>query len=962
MVIAHGFAQTTPRRTKMIVRRLTRIALIVSMLAAVAWTPRDRVARAAPSDSAAPGQLTMLNRQGVATGLCPLRHTDVAADIAGYVARVTVRQEFFNPSKEPIEAIYSFPLPNDAAVDEMTMTIGTRIVRGQVKRKEEARAIYEAAKASGQAAALLDQERPNIFTQQVANITPGAGVIITISYVNLLKYDDGRYEFVYPMVVGPRYIPGGGYVTAGQRGAPTGETKFEGDPGTTPVITDAQQVTPPIAPQGTRSGHDISLTVRLDAGLPIQAMDAGLHKVSIVPHSPSAATIALESQREIPNKDFILRYTAAGSEMAEGLLAYAPARAGAAGARPQDAVAGYFTMVIQPPLAPPKAQISPKEMVFVIDQTGSQSGWPIAKAKETMKYCIANMNPDDTFQLIGFNTSIFPCFPAPVRNTPENVAKALKFLEPIEGNGGTDILKSVDYALNIPDDPDRLRIVCYMTDGYVGNDMQIIDYIRKHRGRARIFPFGIGNSVNRFLIDGMAREGRGAAEYVAVSYNQGAQYGGPMPESGVKGAKECAERFYHRIASPLLLDVQVDWHGLPVEDVYPKQIPDVFSSGPIILKGRYSRATAGDITIHGLLRGQPWSRTIHVTLPVAHSDGSAIPTLWAREKIEDLQGQDWLGAQTNSPQPEIQQQIINTALEYHLMSQYTSFVAVEERVVNIGGRQRTLDVPVDMPEGVAYDHILPSGAAGRAAHLSLGRGFGGVQSRASSSAFGAQRGGVPSFAAAPAAPPAAGGFGGGGLGGGRALSDKAGDGPRLKVESEKLARKDSSGARARSGDSAAAANAGRARKDVSAIVIEKDGRQAAAGGPSHAPSKPTTLGYGLADADDAFITANDAARRLREMTPSERRALIEQVKLSPPLLARLTAYRKTQSAKAPAAVVQIWIGSPSAGAIAKLRARGFTLVTTLTPGRLLLGSVPLDRLDGVLSLPFVRLVELPKFK
>src|SRR5262245_43094295 len=192
-------------------------------------------------------------------------------------------------------------------------------------------------------------------------------------------------------------------------------------------------------------------------------------------------------------------------------------------------------------------------MVFVIDQTGSQRGWPIKKAKETMRHCVENLNPGDTFQLIGFNTQIFPCFPAPVPVTPENLDKAWKFLDPIEGNGGTDILKSVDHALRMPDDPGRLRIVCYMTDGYVGNDMQILQYIREHRGRTRIFPFGIGNSVNRFLIEGMAREGRGAAEYVTLD-NPG---------------NEAAARFYERVSKPLLLDPQVEWNGLPVEDVYP---------------------------------------------------------------------------------------------------------------------------------------------------------------------------------------------------------------------------------------------------------------------------------------------------------------------------------------------------------------------------------------------------------
>lgn len=930
----------------MIPRRMTLVAVVIATISAAGWSLRSRPAQAATTDSAAPGQLTLVNRKGEATVLCPLKHTDVTADIAGYVARVTVKQEFTNPSKEPVEAIYSFPLPNDAAVDDMTMTIGTRVVRGQIKRKEEAFGIYQAAKAAGQAVALLDQERPNIFTQQVANIMPGAKVVITISYVNLLKYQEGQYEFVFPMVVGPRYIPGGGYTVAGQRGTPAPTARAEGDPGTTPVVLDGHKITPPITPRGTRAGHDISLTVRLDAGIPLQALAADGHKVSAVRRGPAAAIVRLENQQEIPNKDFILHYTAAGSEMAEGLLAHAPARPGIAGnPNALSPLGGYFTMMIQPPLAPPREQISPKEMVFVIDQTGSQSGWPIAKAKETMRHCIANMNPGDTFQLIGFNTAVYPCFPASVQNTPDNVAKALQFLEPLEGNGGTDILKSVEYALNLPDDPDRLRIVCYMTDGYVGNDMQVIDYIRKHRGRARMFPFGIGNSVNRFLIDSMAREGRGAAEYVAVNSNQGAQFGGPMPAAGIKGAKEAAERFYHRIASPLLLDVHVDWNGLPVEDVYPKEIPDVFSAGPILLKGRYTRAAEGDITIRGLLRGQPWSRTIHVSLPTARSDGSAISTLWAREKIEDLQSQDWLGAQTNAPKPELQEQIINTALEYHLMSQYTSFVAVEQRVVNVGGRQRTLDVPVEMPEGVSYDHILGSDKVLKE-QKSVAMGFGGyagVRSDRAQAGYvlppGASLGRNASSASALGA------VGGGGLGPSNALKKNENSPLVLSVDPARASfgeKGDKGEAKLRTGAAEIGDLMGRKGKDVATL---------------HA-GKPVRRSVTEERVRDAPLNGE---KQLAAMKPEERRAVIEQAKLAPALIAKLQSSRKAKGAKPEVVEIQVWINNVPLGGLAKLKALGFTLAVTVTPSRLLIGTIALDKLDEMLKLTFVQRVEPPKY-
>jgi len=869
-------------------------AVFVAALCYALWglPPSPQPALAAEAGST-PGQLTILDREGKPAGLCPLQHTSVTADIAGYVARVTVQQQFHNPTKEPVEAVYTFPLPEDAAVDDMTMTLGRRVIKGQIKRREEARAIYEAARAAGQAAALLDQERPNIFTQSVANLMPGEKITITISYVNLLKYEEGRYEFVFPMVVGPRFIPGGGgYHAPGQRGAPGPVRRVEGDPGQNPVVTDAEKITPPITPKGTRAGHDISITVNLDAGLPLQDVRSALHRVTVQRQGTTRATIRLRNEKTIPNKDFILRYTAAGSHIQSGILTYAPgAKIQNSGGHP----GGYFTLILQPPMAPPQSQITPKEMVFVIDQTGSQSGWPIKKAKEVMRYCIQNMNASDTFQLIGFNTEVYPCFPAPVPNTPENVAKALKFLEPLEGRGGTDILKSVDYALKIPDDPDRLRIICYMTDGYVGNDMQIIDYIQKNRGRARMFPFGIGNSVNRFLIEGMAREGRGAAEYVLLD----------------TPGEDPSAKFYRRIASPLLRDIEIDWNGLPVEDVYPKHIPDVFSAAPIILKGRYTGPAEGDITVRGLLRGKPWSQTLHVILPTTDKDGSAIATLWARERIEDLQSRDWLGAQTGSPNTEITEQIIATALEYRLMSQHTSFVAVEQRIINIGGKTRRLDVPVEMPEGVAYEGIFGETRQERERLLRHGVQTG-TQWHSASPPAAADKGRV--MLRSQFGKSATGGFGGG-------------RGPHPAAPARQTTEEDK-------------AIGNLPRMDQ---LFEKE------------PNAHEIV-LNIAEGKDAGLKKLDALK------PEDRRALLEQIKLAPPLQKRLEEHRKARIQNPESRIeIQVWLNGLPKDGLKRLKTLGFDLAATLMPNRLLIGTITVDQLDALIELPFVRRVEPPRF-
>jgi Ca-activated chloride channel family protein len=834
------------------------------------------------------GELRALDKNGQPAGECPLQHTAVSADVSGFVARVTVTQQFHNRSKDPIEAIYTFPLPADAAVDAMDMRIGNRIVKGEIKRKEEARAVYEAAKAAGQAAALLDQERPNIFTQSVANIMPGDDVTITITYVNTLKYDEGTYEFAFPMVVGPRYTPNGGYSVPGLRGAPSTEKQTSRNVGNQSVVTDADRITPPIAPPGTRAGHDISLTVNVNAGLPLGNITSVMHDIDIIRAGDNQATISLTNQATIPNKDFILRFSVAGGAVQTGLLTHADAQGD-----------GYFTLILQPPAAPPQSQVSNKEMVFVIDQTGSQMGEPIAKAKETMIYAIQHLHPGDTFQLIGFNTDVYPCFEHAMPATPDNIQKAVDYLKPLEGAGGTDILKAADYALKMPADPSRLRIICFMTDGYIGNDMQTIDYVKTHRGQARMFPFGIGSSVNRFLIDGMATEGRGQADYVTLG------------EDG----KAAAEKFYRRIASPVLLDPQVDWGGLPVEEVYPKQIPDVFSFGPIVLKGRYTRAAEGDITVRGLVRGQPWQQVVHVSLPPIQRGAAGIESLWARAKIEDLQSQDWIGAQTNNPVPNIQEQIIDVALTHNLMSQYTSFVAVEQRVVNVGGKQRTVDVPVELPEGISAEGIFGE-AKNKAGVATQSLGTSGKTA-------------MYSFTNSAAATPAV------------ALGVRAAGGTSLAHLPAIAAARSPMPTRPPAVAAKAAHGAVDSIERLTDVAADIDG--------------PIALGKA------------EGVKALKQMKPAERTATLERVKMHSALWGLAaqvkakgrngTLHTKSVQVDNGRVEIQIVLNALPKDGLAQLKALGFTLDATLTPGRLLLGSVAVDKLDALAELAFVRRID-----
>jgi Ca-activated chloride channel family protein len=649
-----------------------KIALLLSislagLLTFIALNHRN-TAQAAPQNVATPGSLQVLDAKGQPRGLCPLKHTDVKAEISGFLSRVRVTQEFENPFKEKIEAVYTFPLPQNAAVDDMTMIVGDRTVKGKILRREEAQAVYEAAKSNGQVAGLLDQERPNIFTQSVANIMPGEKVTVTISYVETLKYEDGSYSFVFPMVVAPRYIPGAA-TSAG-----TGGTS----PNTTQV-PDAARITPPVAAKGTRAGQDISLEVALDAGVPVDGLKSINHEIDVERPNGWSAVVRLKNKDEIPNRDFVLKYDVAGKRVEDALLTHRTDKG------------GFFTFILQPPERVTVEDVTPKEIVFVLDTSGSMMGFPIEKAKEAMKLALDGLYPQDTFNLITFSGDEHILFDKPVPATKENLEKAQAFLASREGSGGTEMMKAIKAALDPSDAQGNIRIVCFMTDGEVGNDFEIISEIQKHPN-ARVFAFGIGSSINRFLLDKMAEEGRGEVEYVSLNDDGSA----------------AARRFHERVRSPLLTDIQIDWNGLPVADVYPKRIPDLFSAKPVVLTGRYTGAGRGVIRLKGKMSGRDFVREIPVDLPEAQAQHDVLATLWARTRIDDLMSQDYAGVQRNNAHADVKETITQLGLEYRLMTQFTSFVAVEEMTVTDGGKPRRIDVPVEMPEGMSREGVFGS--------------------------------------------------------------------------------------------------------------------------------------------------------------------------------------------------------------------------------------------------------------
>ena len=542
----------------------------------------------------------------------------------------------------------------------MTLKVGERTVKGKIMRREEAQAVYDAARSAGQVASPLDQERPNVFTQSVANIMPGERVTVTISYVETLKYDGGTYEFSFPDGRRPA-------LRAGHAAAADGRQSDRHRPRSRRLAHLAAR-----RAKGTRAGHDISIEVSLDAGLPIEELKSVSHEVNVERPARGSARVRLKDLSSIPNKDFVLRYDVAGKKIGDALLTHRGSRG------------GYFTFILQPPERVTVEDVTPKELVFVLDTSGSMSGFPIEKAKETMKLALGGLNPQDTFNLITFAGDTNVLFPAPVPATPANLAKAQSFLESREGGGGTEMMKAIKAALDPTDSRNHVRVVCFMTDGYVGNEMEIIAEVQKHPN-ARVFSFGIGGSVNRFLLDKMAEHGRGEVEYVSLGDDGSA----------------AARRFHERVRNPLLTDITIDWGGLPVADVYPKQIPDLFSAKPVVLTGRFTGAGRGVVRLKGRMGGNAFEREIEVTLPESQAEHDVLATLWARRRVDDLMSEDYAGAQRGETRVDLRETVTNIGLEYGLMTQFTSFVAVEEMTFTDGGEPRRVEVPVELPEGMA---------------------------------------------------------------------------------------------------------------------------------------------------------------------------------------------------------------------------------------------------------------------
>lgn len=626
-------------------------------------------ANAAVRTNADPLGGTVTATVGDRTFHLPLMKTDVTADIQGDLATVTMVQTFSNPTTTPLNATYLFPLNRNAAVHAMQMQVGDEIVTAEIRKKQEAKQVFEKAKRDGKAAALLTQHRPNMFTQNIANLMPGAPVTITLKYTHAVPRIDGEYELVLPLVVGPRYQPRpSNQVAAKDENVPdpaAGTWAVE----QTPAYPDVAGLTIPDTIEHDR----VSIRIALAAGVDIAGMHSPTHRIETAGNARNAE-IGLQRGRVLDNKDFVFRYRLAGRTIGAGILTH------------KDQRGGFFSLLIEPPKIPANDMITPREMVFVLDTSGSMSGQPMAASKTFMREALKTLRPKDFFRIVRFGSDATEFSSRPVLANPKNLKAGQAYIDGLSTGGGTEIPNALRRAFGAEQAGDTLRIVVFLSDGYVGNEAEVLKLIAGIIGRARIYAFGVGQAVNHYLLAEMARQGRGFSRTIGWG----------------EDADAAARALARRLDAPVLTDISVDWAGLGATSVGPDPIPDLFAGQSLRLQGRYEQSGRHRITISGLVNGKPASLPLDLDLdaPSDASNSESIPLIWARGEIANLMREFPLPPINRAEErsdAEIEAAVTDLGLRFALATNWTSFVAVSRKIVN-ASPDSALDAQVPLPK------------------------------------------------------------------------------------------------------------------------------------------------------------------------------------------------------------------------------------------------------------------------
>jgi Ca-activated chloride channel family protein len=600
----------------------------------------------------------------------PLKETSAQVDVAGVIAHVVVRQVFENGGKKPIEAVYVFPASTRAAVHGMRMKIGQRLVEAKIDRRAAARATYEAARAQGKRTSLLEQERPNVFTMNVANIMPGDRIEVQLDYSELLVPEEATYELVLPTVVGPRY---------------TGGADPQKD----------QWMANPHLPAGAPPPTKFDLGLHLETGVGIKEVSSPSHKIDVAYASANSADVKLR-EGDGGNRDFVLRYRLAGDKIESGILLSPRGPDGE----------GYFALMMEPPRRPTPAQIPSREYIFLLDVSGSMHGFPLDTAKELMRHLLGQLRPTDHFDVALFSGANYVWRPSgSVAATPTNVATAIDLVEKQHGGGGTELMGGLRVSYAIPRKNKQIsRTVVVVTDGYVGVEAEAFRFIRERLDDANLFAFGIGSSVNRALIEGMARAGRGEPFVVL------------KPEK----ARAEAERLRAYIEQPVLTHVGVGFEGLHTTEVSPPKLPDLLARRPLVLFGKYQGEPGGQVRVSGFAGGgAPWSQAIPVRASDAKPRNEALRWLWARSWVATLEDERHMGGGQV-----VEDAITDLGLRHNLLTPFTSFVAVDHEIVNPTGQSQNVRQPLPMPQGVSNLAVAQEAPAPAKSTSAYGSGAG----------------------------------------------------------------------------------------------------------------------------------------------------------------------------------------------------------------------------------------------
>lgn len=588
--------------------------------------PPHRVLHATPGTETDYGQLTA--RVGDELVNFPELRTDYQVDVKGDLVAVTLTQHFINNLDVVVDATYRFPLERDAAVYGMKMRVGDEVIVGKVRERAKAQEEFEAAKEAGQAAALTEEMRPNLFQQSLANVMPGETIVVELQYTHAVRRVDGEYMLILPLGIGEAFTPP--------------DADLAGLPAVAPVAS-------------TPDADRVSIDIRVDAGMPLKALGSTTHEIDVQSLGESDARVKLRSGRTANEHAFVLRYRLAGEHTAAGVLA----------TYDEADDRGYFSLLIEPMTAVSEAAVVPREMVFVLDCSGSMYGAPLDTSKLFMTQALKQLRPTDTFRVIRFSDDATEYSTAPIRATPEAIEDALTYVASLNGTGGTHMTSGIMQALTPAIPQGTVRIVTFLTDGYIGNDTEVLRLVGEHIGEARIVSVGLGAAPNRFLLEELGSMGRGFSRIVE-------------PDEPIH---DVADELTSRVQSPLLTNLTLEADaGAGTKLV--RELPDLFAGHSVRVAGSYATPGPTTFTLRGDTPQGPVTIPIEVVLPATANDGDAVRIMWARERVKT-----WMRLFRTQPHlrehgeqdADIQQAVTEIGLRHGLVTPWTSFVAVSNR-------------------------------------------------------------------------------------------------------------------------------------------------------------------------------------------------------------------------------------------------------------------------------------------